>query len=144
MEKIFHDILNAGIALFRAGEDSVNNAVKEVQRTFDELKSKGAADNSEAAVKLRKTLDDIVAQANELNTKAGTAYTDTLNQLQGLYSQATAEIQKIVPEERINEVKDKIEELQKVIKQRIDEISGQGGASGTSSSAGTGSTGPSA
>lgn len=141
MDKIFHDILNAGIALFRAGEDSVNNAVKEVQRTFDELKSKGEADNSEAAVKLRKTLDDIVSQANDLNNKAGQAYGDALNQLQGLYTQASEEIKKIIPEDRVNEVKDKIEELQKVIKQRIDELGGT--AKGTTST-GSSTTGPSA
>ncbi|MCB1309785.1 MAG: hypothetical protein KDK30_16460 [Leptospiraceae bacterium] len=131
MEKVLHDILNAGIALFRAGEDSVNNAVKEVQRTFDELKQKGAADTSDAAVKLRKTLDDIVTQANELNSKAGTAYQDSLKQIEGLYANATEQIKALVPEDRINEVKDKIEELNKVIREKV------GGSSG-------GATGPTA
>ncbi len=128
MEKVLHDILNAGIALFRAGEDSMNNAVKEVQRTFDELKEKGAADSSEAAVQLRKALDDIVQQANELGSKADTAYADSLKQLQGLYDQAIDQIKTIVPEDRLTELKDKIEELRKVIDERINEI--RGGAAG--------------
>lgn len=141
MEKILHDILNAGIALFRAGEDSVNNAIKEVQRTFDELKSKGAADNSEAAVQLRKVLDDIVAQANELNQKTGDAYGQALTQLQDLYNQATVEIEKIVPEERVNEIKDKIEELSNVINSKLNELRGGGASSAPS---GGGSTTPGA
>ncbi|MEQ8353355.1 MAG: hypothetical protein RH862_17910 [Leptospiraceae bacterium] len=128
MDKILHDVLNAGIALFRAGEDSVNNAIKEVQRTFDELKAKGAADNSEPAVQLRKVLDDIVAQANDLNQKTGDAYGQALTQLQDLYNKATVEIEKIVPEERVNEIKDKIEELSTVINSKISELRG-GGAS---------------
>ncbi|MCB1174703.1 MAG: chemotaxis protein [Leptospiraceae bacterium] len=124
MEKVLHDILNAGIALFRAGEDSVNNAVKEVQRTFDELKSKGAADTSDAAVKLRKTLDDIVAQANDLSGKAGGAYGESLAKLDGLYKNAIEQIKAVVPEDKLNELKDKIEELTQVIKEKT----GQGGS----------------
>ena len=132
MEKILHDILNAGIALFRAGEDTVNNAIKEVQRTFDELKAKGADDNSESAVRLRKILDDIVAQANDLNQKTGDAYGQALTQLQDLYNKATVEIEKIVPEERVNEIKDKIEELSNVINSKINELRGGGASSAPS------------
>lgn len=118
MEKILQDVLNAGIALFRAGEGTVQNAVKEVQRTFEQLKEKGAQDNSDQAVKLRKALDDIVVQAQGLQSKAGTAYTDALAQIEQLYKNVIEQVQKIVPPERINEVKDKIEELSKVIQQK--------------------------
>ncbi len=118
MEKILQDILNAGIALFRAGEGTVQNAVKEVQRTFEQLKEKGAQDNSDQAVKLRKTLDDIVHQTAGLSSKAGTAYADALAQIEQLYKSVADQIQKLVPPERINEVKDKIEELTRVIQQR--------------------------
>lgn len=129
MEKILHDVLNAGIALFRAGEDSLSNAVKEVQRTFDELKEKGAADSSEAAVQLRKALDDVVQQANELAGKADSTYTDSLKQLEGLYANVVEQIKNIVPEDRITELRDKIDELSKVIKERVESATGQGGAS---------------
>ena len=118
MEKILPDILNGGIALFRAGEGTVQNAVKEVQRTFEQLKEKGAQDNSEQAVKLRKTLDDIVHQTSGLSSKAGAAYSDALAQIEQLYKNVGDQIQKLVPPERINEVKDKIEELTRVIQQR--------------------------
>ncbi len=82
MEKILHDILNAGIALFRSGEDTVATAVKDVQKSFDDLKDKGAADTSEAAVQLRKILDDVVTQVNDIGNKAGTTYSDSLVQLE--------------------------------------------------------------
>jgi len=118
MDKVLHDILNAGIALFRSGEDSVNNAVKEVKRTFDELKSKGAADNSEPAVKLRKALDDIVSQTNDLSGKAGAAYKDTQVKIADLYANAATQIEKLVPKDQIQAVKDKVDELAKVIKEK--------------------------
>lgn len=123
MEKILQDILNAGIALFRAGEGTVQNAVKEVQRTFEQLKEKGAQDNSEQAVQLRKLLDDIVHQSSGLQGKAGTAYADALTQLEQLYANVLDQIKKLVPPERINEIKDKMEELSRVIQQK------KGGAS---------------
>lgn len=118
MEKILQDILNAGIALFRAGEGTVQNAVKEVQRTFEQLKEKGAQDNSAQAVQLRKLLDDIVHQSSGLSGKAGTAYTDALTQLEQLYANVLEQIKKLVPPERINEIKDKMEELSRVIQQK--------------------------
>jgi hypothetical protein len=129
MEKILHDVLNAGIALFRAGEDSLNNAVKEVQRTFDELKEKGAADTSSAAVKLRKTLDDIVQQAGELTNKADATYNDSLKQLEELYTNALEQIKTLVPEDRITELRDKMDELTKVIKERIESLRSQASSS---------------
>ncbi|MCE9597908.1 MAG: hypothetical protein K8S54_08060 [Spirochaetia bacterium] len=118
MEKILQDILNAGIALFRAGEGTVQNAVKEVQRTFEQLKEKGAQDNSEQAVQLRKLLDDIVHQSSGLQGKAGGAYSDALTQLEQLYANVLDQIKKLVPPERINEIKDKMEELSRVIQQK--------------------------
>ena len=126
IEKVLQDVLNAGIALFRAGEGTVNNAIKEVQRTFEELKEKGASDTSDSAVKLRKTLDDIVAQANDLSGKAGSAYEESLAKLEGLYTNAIEQMKAIVPEDKINEIKDKIEELTAAIKEKT-------GGSGSSS-----------
>ncbi len=128
MEKILHDVLNAGIALFRSGEDTVGNAVKEVQRTYDELKEKGASDTSEAAVKLRKLLDDVVSQANELNSKAGTAYGDALAQLEEQYKAVVAQVEQMIPQDRVQEVKDKIEELTNVAKAKLEELRGGGSA----------------
>lgn len=126
VEKILHDILNAGIALFRAGEGSVASAIADVKKTFEELKTKGAADNSEAAVKLRKTLDDIVKQASELNNKASSTYEESVKQLQDLYAKASAEIEKIVPKEQLEQIKSKIEELSKAIQERVEEVTKMG------------------
>lgn len=122
VEKILQDVLNAGIALFRAGEGSVASAVADVKKTFEELKTKGAADNSESAVKLRKILDDIVKQAGDLNNKASGTYGDSVKQLQDLYAKASAEIEKIVPKEQLDQVKGKVDELSKAIHAKVEEV----------------------
>ncbi len=127
MQKVLHDVLNAGIALFRAGEDSITNAVKEVQRTYDALKEKGAADTSEPAVQLRRALDDVVTQVNDLSSKAGTAYSDGLVRLEGQYKKVIEQIQQLVPKDQIAEVQAKIDELTKVIREKVQ---GAGGGAG--------------
>lgn len=118
MEKVLHDVLNAGIALFRAGEDTLNNAVKEVTRTYEELKSKGASDTSEPAVKLRKLLDDVVTQVNEVSSKADATAKDVFAQVDTQYKQISEQIQQMVPEDQVNQIKDKIEELAAAIKEK--------------------------
>ena len=130
MEKVLHDILNAGIALFRSGEDSVTSAVKEVQRTYDALKEKGAADTSEPAVQLRKALDDVVTQVNDLSTKAGAAYADSLAKLEVEYKKVAVQVEKLVPQDQVAEIRAKIDELTKVIREKV-----QGGAAGGPSGA---------
>ncbi len=119
MQKILEDILNAGIALFRAGEGSISKAVQEVQSTFEELKQKGATDKSEAAVKLRASLDDIATRANNLKDKAGSAYQEGLKQIEKQYENAVEQIKKLVPEEKVNEVKTKIDALRAAIKEKL-------------------------
>ena len=119
MEKILHDVLNASIALFRAGEDTINNSVKEVLKTFDELKDKGASDTSEPAVKLRKLLDDVVSQVNDLSGKAGSSYDEALAQLKTQYAAISEQVEKLVPEERVTEIKTKFDELTNLINEKI-------------------------
>ena len=136
IEQVLQDVLNAGIALFRAGEGTVTTAIADVKKTFDELKAKGAADSSEPAVQLRKILDDIVKQAGDLNNKANAGYGDAVKQLQDLYAKATVEIEKIVPKDQLDQVKGKVDELTKAIQAKVEEVTqlvkektgGQGGA----------------
>ncbi len=118
MEKVLHDVLNAGIALFRAGEDTFKNAAKEVTRTYEELKSKGATDTSEPAVKLRQLLDKVVTQVNEIQVKADSNLKDVFSQVDAQYKQIVDQIQKMVPADQMNQIKDKIEELRAAIKEK--------------------------
>jgi len=50
------DVLNAGIGLLRASEETVNQTVAQAAKTFDDLKNKGATDYSDAAIKAREAL----------------------------------------------------------------------------------------
>ena len=119
MQQAIEDVINAGIALFRAGESGVNSAVEKVKGSFEELKKKGADDKSEAAKKLRSSLEDISSRAEQLAGKAGSAYKDGLKQLEGRYTNALDQIKELIPSDKLNQVKGKIDELRKAIKERV-------------------------
>ena len=59
----FQDILNAGIGLVRASDEAVQKAVVEAQKSFEDLKNKGASDNSDAAIRVRQVLADALRAA---------------------------------------------------------------------------------
>lgn len=59
----FQDILNAGIGLVRASDEAVQKAVVEAQKGFEDLKNKGASDNSDAAIRVRQVLADALRAA---------------------------------------------------------------------------------
>ena len=119
MQKILEDVLNASIALFRSGESNLNSSINKIKATFDELKKKGASDKSDAAVKLRASLTEITAKVDQLSGKAGSSYKEVLKQLETQITALTEQMTKIVPKETIAQVKSKIDELQKAIKEKL-------------------------
>lgn len=54
----FQDVLNAGIGMVRASDEFVQKAVVEAQKNFEDLKNKGASDNSDTAIRARQVLAD--------------------------------------------------------------------------------------
>lgn len=58
MQPNLQDILNAGIGLVLAADEAARNAVSSAQKGFEDLKNKGAADYSDAAIKARSILQD--------------------------------------------------------------------------------------
>lgn len=125
LQKALNDLLNVGIGFFKASEESVKKAVNEFEKIYEELKQKGASENSELVANLRKNLDDIVKQLNELNTKANQTFTDISKQINENYQKIAQEIEKLVPKEQLEQFKSKLEELNSTIQSKISEFSKQ-------------------
>ena len=119
MQQAIEDMINAGIALFRSGEEGLNSAVQKVQSSFEELKKRGAADKSEAAKKLRSSLEDMSGRVGQLAGKADSTYKDALKQLEGHYNTVLEQAKQLIPSDKVNEIKGKIEELRQAIKERV-------------------------
>lgn len=76
-----HDILNAGIGLYKEGEKGLRQALQHLQSSYDNLKGQGEADQSETAERLRLTLDQTIASLRQVSSKAEA-------RLQGLVQEA--------------------------------------------------------
>ncbi|MFN3604391.1 MAG: phasin-related domain-containing protein [Leptonema sp. (in: bacteria)] len=125
LQKTLNDLLNVGIGFFKASEENVKKAMSEFEKIYEDLKQKGATENSELVSNLRKNLDDIVKQLNELNSKANQTFSDVSKQINQNYQKLAQEIEKIVPKEQLEQFKAKLEELNSTIQNKIDEFSKQ-------------------
>ncbi len=116
MEKQIMDILNVGIGLLQAGKDGVEKAKVELEKTYQELSTKGAADTSEAATKVRESVNKLLGDIKDFSSVAGKNYDETRSKIIDNYNKITEEIQSKMPEGKIDAVKAKIQEVADNIK----------------------------
>lgn len=123
LEKNIQDILNAGIGLFKVGEQNFQTAIQAVTKTFEELKTKGASDNSEAAQKIREVLDNTIKGLNDVSSKAQENFNTLMAEAQKNYAQLTEQLKTVVGEERIRDVNVRFDELAAFIKDKAGQVS---------------------
>ena len=123
--KQLQDLVNAGIGLYKAGEENLQGFLSTLQKSFEELKSKGAQDSSETATRLRESLDNTIKGVKDVSEKAEGNLKAVLDEARKNYSQVFEQIKAFVGEERIADLNTRIDELSKLIQERTDSIVGQ-------------------
>ncbi|EKO32743.1 hypothetical protein LEP1GSC161_1189 [Leptospira santarosai str. CBC1416] len=116
MEKQILDILNAGLGLIKASQEGLGKAKADLEKTYSELVTKGASDNSETTVKIRETVDKVINDIKEVTSVAGKNYEETRSKIIENYNKITEEIKNKIPEGQIEAVKAKINEVAEAIK----------------------------
>jgi len=111
MEKTIVDILNAGIGLLHAGREGLEKAKVDLEKAYGDISAKGAQDNSEASIKLRESVDKILADIKEFSSVAGKNYDETRNKIIENYNKIVEQIKTTMPEGKIEEIKAKIDEI---------------------------------
>ncbi|MBE7438769.1 MAG: hypothetical protein HS115_09975 [Spirochaetales bacterium] len=119
IEKSLQDILNAGLGIFKAGEENLQTALRYLESAFADLKSKGASDMSESAVKLREVLENTIRGVKDVTTQAEENFNKVLAEAQKNYAQVFEQVKTVVGEERLNDLNSKIEELSGYIKTQV-------------------------
>lgn len=69
-ENMARDVLNAGLGLFRVVSATIDSVQKNVISGYQNLVTKGAADNSDVAKTLRGTLDQGLGIVKDVQVKA--------------------------------------------------------------------------
>ncbi|PJZ76182.1 phasin-related domain-containing protein [Leptospira neocaledonica] len=116
MEKSLMDILNAGIALFQSGEDKLKQSLSDLDHAYQDLKSKGAQNQSEQANRLRDLIQKTVGDAQDKLLNANESSKVVINQLKENFEKISAQIDESLPEEFKAKAKSAIEELKKLTK----------------------------
>ena len=74
IERNIQDLYNAALGFLKTGEESVKNAIANMERVFEELKDKGASDKSEQVIRGREMIRDLsikLEEAREYVNKLG-------------------------------------------------------------------------
>ncbi|HMV41691.1 MAG TPA: hypothetical protein PK079_23495 [Leptospiraceae bacterium] len=115
MEKVLTDVVNAGIALFKTGEEVLKNSLVDFEKKFNEIKQKGELDQSEQAVQVRDLLNKTIKDTKDVLDNANASYQDIVSKAQtnfeGIYNQVDAAL----PEQVKTQAKAALDELKAVI-----------------------------
>lgn len=117
MEKILMDIVNAGIAVFKSGEEKLKTTLADLEKVYEELKAKGETDNSENAQKLRDLLSKTINDSKAAINQANTSYEDVLKTVNESYTNLANQIETMVPSEVKETLEKGLEELKKLLNQ---------------------------
>lgn len=115
-EKLFMDIVNAGIAIFKSGEGRMKNALVDLEKIYEDLKAKGQADQSENAQKLRDLLHKTVNDSKTVVNQANASYEEILQSVQENYSNLVNQVETMVPSEIKESIQKGLDELNKLLK----------------------------
>lgn len=115
MEKLVMDIVNAGIALFRSGEEKLRTAVTDLEKVYFELKAKGELDKSAESQKIRDLLSKTIADAQDAIGKTNASYEEIVAKLQTNYQSIYQQIDTAIPADVKEKVKQALDELKVLI-----------------------------
>ena len=115
MEKLVMDVVNAGIALFRSGEEKLKTAVVDLEKVYTELKSKGELDKSAETQKIRDLLSKTIADAQGAIGKTNASYDEIVAKLQTNYQSIYQQIDTAIPPQVKEKLKQTLDELKVLI-----------------------------
>lgn len=65
IERNIQDLYNAALGFLKTGEESVKNAITNMERVFEEMKAKGSSDKSEQVIRGRELIRDLSVKLEE-------------------------------------------------------------------------------
>ncbi|ABZ94735.1 hypothetical protein EHQ92_14180 [Leptospira biflexa] len=115
MEKLVMDVVNAGIALFRSGEEKLKSSIVDLEKVYTELKSKGELDKSAETQKIRDLLSKTIADAQGAIGKTNASYDEIVAKLQTNYQSIYQQIDTAIPPQVKEKLKQTLDELKVLI-----------------------------
>jgi ElaB/YqjD/DUF883 family membrane-anchored ribosome-binding protein len=115
MEKVLTDVVNAGIALFKTGEEVLKNSLSDFEKKFNEIKQKGELDQSEQSVQVRDLLNKTIKDTKDVLDNANATYQDIVTKAQANFEGIYNQVDSALPEQVKTQAKAALDELKAVI-----------------------------
>ena len=119
MENLAKDVLNAGIGVAQSVKTLVEEQSETIKKSFEELRNKGAANQSETVAKIREQVDTATATISEYTKKIE----DVWNENQPKINEAVQNLRETV---KFDELKTNVEEastkVQAAVNENLDKV----------------------
>lgn len=115
MEKLVMDVVNAGIALLRSGEEKLKSSVTDLEKVYNDLKSKGELDKSPESQKIRDLLSKTIADAQGAIGTTNASYDEIVAKLQANYQSIYQQFETALPPQIKEKAKQALDELKALI-----------------------------
>ena len=123
IEKSLQDVLNAALGLLKESEKGFQAALESVGKAFEDLKTRGAEDNSEAAQKMREALDNTLRGVRDVSSAASENLNKVMEEARKNYAQILEQARTVVGEERIRDLNTRFDELAQFVQAKSDDVS---------------------
>jgi len=107
------DLVNAGIGLFKTGEENLQGLFTQAEKIFREMRDRGAEDGTDAAQQLRDILDN--ALSNLQNIADWNNFSFLAEELQKKAAPILRQLTSFLGEERIADLNSRFDELKSYI-----------------------------
>ncbi|TGL81440.1 phasin-related domain-containing protein [Leptospira yasudae] len=98
MDQQIRDGLNAGFGVLKIGREQIESLKQSLNKNFQDLVAKGAADNSESVMRLREFVDTIFKRYSGLASQAEKGYEDVRSKFSEVVDQFTSSKPKKSPQ----------------------------------------------
>ncbi|PJZ69488.1 hypothetical protein CH373_18335 [Leptospira perolatii] len=90
MEKQLVDAVNACLGILMTTSEALNKAKGEISQTYQNLITKGAADNSEPAKKARELFNKVSTEIKEISSSAEKSYESVRSKFDEIVKKSTS------------------------------------------------------
>jgi hypothetical protein len=98
MENSVKEIVNLGIGIYKAGEETVQTSFTSAASFFNEIKLKGETNTSEQANQLRELVSKALRDLSQIETNAKTSFEEFSKNLNSKYNEIATQIDGSIPD----------------------------------------------
>ena len=115
-------LLNLSIGLIRTGEQSFKTSVKSILASLENIKEKGAVDNSQEAKNIKEALEKSIVGIEHFSDQVQINFQKITTEFQSIYSQVSDRLEGFLGKDEHDKIKKKIVDFYESTQSKTQEI----------------------